>query len=132
MKLCYCDEVLNRYCRKSLQFQRLQWFSFDSINIIFHYLQEVLEYFEYSIYFNIKSIFASKLSLLKIKVIRRNQVYFSSSNVQTDITAIIKDQMFNKTFTLAFKITIKWNLKKSHAARLKSAKYKAHVIKENL
>ena len=29
-----------------------------------------------------------------------------------------------------FKITIKWNLTKSHATRLKSAKYKTHVIKE--
>ena len=31
-----------------------------------------------------------------------------------------------------FNITTKWNLKKSHATRLKSAKYKTHVIKEQL
>ena len=35
-------------------------------------------------------------------------------------------------FTLSFKITIKWNLTKSHAAILKSAKHKTHVIKEQL
>ena len=30
------------------------------------------------------------------------------------------------------KITLKWNLTKSHATRLKSAKYKTHGIKEQL
>ena len=30
------------------------------------------------------------------------------------------------------KITLKWNQRKSHATRLKSAKYKTHVIKEQL
>ena len=57
-------------------------------------------------------------------VIRRNQVYFSSSNVSTDTTIIIKDWMLSEKFTFCFKITIKWNLTKSHATRLKSAKYK--------
>ena len=38
--------------------------------------------------------------------------------------------MLNEKFTFCFKITIKWNLTKSHATRLKSAKYKTHVIKE--
>ena len=32
--------------------------------------------------------------------------------------------MLNKKFTFYFKITIKWNLAKSHATRLKSAKDK--------
>ena len=40
--------------------------------------------------------------------------------------------MLNEKFTFCFKITIKWNLTKSHATRLKSAKYKTHVIKEQL
>ena len=31
-----------------------------------------------------------------------------------------------------FEITIKWNVTKSHATRLKSAKYKTDVIKEQL
>ena len=59
-----------------------------------------------------------------IQFIRRNQVYFSSSNVSTDTTVIVKDQMLNKKFTSCFKITIKWNLTQLHATRLKSAKYK--------
>ena len=40
--------------------------------------------------------------------------------------------MLNETFTFCFKITIKWHLTKSYATRLKSAKYKTHVIKEQL
>ena len=31
--------------------------------------------------------------------------------------------MANENFTSCFKITIKWNLTKSHATRLKSSKY---------
>ena len=60
----------------------------------------------------------------KIQVIRRSQVYFSSSNVSTDTTVIVKDYMLSEKFTFCFKITIKWNLTKSHTTRLKSAKYK--------
>ena len=60
----------------------------------------------------------------KIQAIWRNQVYFSSSNVSTDTTVIVKDYMLSEKFTFCFKITIKWNLTKSHATRLKSAKYK--------
>ena len=60
----------------------------------------------------------------KTQVIRRNQVYFSSSNVSTDTTVIVKDQMLSEKFTFCFKITAKWNLTKSHATRLKSVKYK--------
>ena len=51
--------------------------------------------------------------------ILRNQVYFSSSNVSTDTTVIVKDYMLSEKFTFCFKITIKWNLTKSHATRLK-------------
>ena len=40
--------------------------------------------------------------------------------------------MLNGKFTICFKITIKRNLTKSHASRLRSAKYKTHVIKERL
>ena len=40
--------------------------------------------------------------------------------------------MLNEKFAFCFKITIKWNLTKSHATRLKSAKYKTRVIKEQL
>ena len=40
--------------------------------------------------------------------------------------------MFNEKFQFFFKTAIKWNLTKSHATRLKSAKYKTHVIKEQL
>ena len=65
-----------------------------------------------------------------MQVIRRKQVYFSSSNVSTYTTVIDKDYMLNEKFTFCFKITIKQNLTKSHATRLKSAKHKTHVIKE--
>ena len=34
--------------------------------------------------------------------------------------------MLSERFTFCFKITLKWNLTKSHATRLKSAKYKTH------
>ena len=44
-----------------------------------------------------------------IQFIRRNQVYFSSSNVLTDTTVIAKDYMLSEKFTFCFKITIKWN-----------------------
>ena len=54
-----------------------------------------------------------------IQFIRRSQVYFSSSNVSTDTTVIVKDYMLSEKFTFCFKITIKWNLTKSHATRLK-------------
>ena len=54
-----------------------------------------------------------------IQFIRRNQVYFSSSNVSTDTTVIVKDYMLSEKFTFCFKITIKWNLTKSHATRIK-------------
>ena len=54
-----------------------------------------------------------------IQSIRRNQVYFSSSNVSTDTTVILKDYMLSEKFTFCFKITIKWNLTKSHATRIK-------------
>ena len=54
-----------------------------------------------------------------IQFIRRNQVDFSSSNVSTDTTVIVKDYMLSEKFTFCFKITIKWNLTKSHATRLK-------------
>ena len=37
--------------------------------------------------------------------------------------------MLNEKFTFCFKITIKWNLTKSHAARLKLATYKTRFIK---
>ena len=40
--------------------------------------------------------------------------------------------MLNEKFTFCFKINNKWNLRKSHATRLKSAKYKIYMIKENL
>ena len=54
-----------------------------------------------------------------MQFIRRNQVYFSSSNVSNDTTVIVKDYMLSEKFTFCFKITIKWNLTKSHATRLK-------------
>ena len=54
-----------------------------------------------------------------IQFIRRNQVYFSFSNVSTDTTVIVKDYMLSEKFTFYFKITIKWNLTKSHATRIK-------------
>ena len=54
-----------------------------------------------------------------IRFIRRNQVYFSSSNVSTDTTVIVKDYKLSEKFTFCFKITIKWNLTKSHATRIK-------------
>ena len=60
----------------------------------------------------------------KIKVIRCNEVYFSFPNVLTDTTVIVKDYMLNGKFTFCFQIPIKWNLTKSHATRLRSAKYK--------
>ena len=68
--------------------------------------------------------------LEKIQVIRDNQVYISSSNVSTNTTVIVMNYMLNEKFTFYFKIIIKWNLTKSHAIRLKSAKYKTHVIRE--
>ena len=54
-----------------------------------------------------------------IQFIRRNQVYFSSSNVSTDTAVIVKDYKLSEKFTFCFKITIKWNLTKSHATRIK-------------
>ena len=54
-----------------------------------------------------------------IQFIRGNQVYFSSSNVSTDTAVIVKDYMLSEKFTFCFKITIKWNLTKSHATWLK-------------
>ena len=62
----------------------------------------------------------------KIQVIRRNQVYFSSSNVSTVTTIIIKDQMLNEKFTFCFRIYIKWKLTKSYAET------NTHVIEEYL
>ena len=38
--------------------------------------------------------------------------------------------MLNEKFTFCFKIAIKWNPIKLYATRLKSAKYKSHVIKK--
>ena len=38
--------------------------------------------------------------------------------------------MLNENFKFCFKITIKLDLTKSHATRLKSVKFKTHVIKE--
>ena len=40
--------------------------------------------------------------------------------------------MSNEKFIFCFKITIKWNLTKSHATSLKSVKCKTHAIKEQL
>ena len=40
--------------------------------------------------------------------------------------------MLNDMLTFFSKVTIKWNLTKSHATRLKSLKYKTHEIKEQL
>ena len=37
--------------------------------------------------------------------------------------------MLNQKFTFCFKITIKWNLTKSPTTKLKSDKYKTHVVK---
>ena len=54
-----------------------------------------------------------------MQVIQRNQVYFSSSNVLTDTTVIVNDLMLYQEFTFSFEITVKWNLTKSHATRLK-------------
>ena len=71
-----------------------------------------------------KGINTNKSYNQKIQVILLNEVYFSSSNVSTDTTFIVKDQMLNEKFTFCFKIIIKWNLTQSHAIRLKSAKYK--------
>ena len=59
----------------------------------------------------------------KLQVIRPNQVYFSSSNVPTNTWVTVKDYVLNEKFTFCFKITIKWNVTKSHVTRLKSAKY---------
>ena len=39
--------------------------------------------------------------------------------------------MLNEKFTFWFEVTIKWNLTKTHAARLKSAKYKTRVIQQH-
>ena len=38
--------------------------------------------------------------------------------------------MLSENFTYCFKITVKWNLTKLHATRLKLTKYKTHLIKE--
>ena len=40
--------------------------------------------------------------------------------------------MLNEKCIFCLKITIKWNLTKSHDTRLKSANYKTHVINEQL
>ena len=51
---------------------------------------------------NIANYYKQKI----IQFIRRNQVYFSSSNVSTDTTVIVKDYMLSEKFTFCFKITI--------------------------
>ena len=40
--------------------------------------------------------------------------------------------MLNEKFALFFNMTIKWDLRKPHASRLKWAKYKTSAIKEIL
>ena len=40
--------------------------------------------------------------------------------------------MLNEKCTFSFKITIKWNLAKSHATRLRSAKYKTRDKRTNI
>ena len=40
----------------------------------------------------------------KIEVTRRNQVYFSSSNISTDTTVIVKDLMLNKSSHFVLKL----------------------------
>lgn len=67
--------------------------------------------------------------LWKKKVIWRNQTHFTFSNVSTDTAVIIKDCKLNENFMFHFKVTIRWNLTRSYATRLKSFKYKKHVIK---
>ena len=69
------------------------------------------------------------ISSLKKKVIWRNQTHFTFSNVSTDTAVIIKDCKLNENFMFHFKVTIRWNLTRSYATRLKSFKYKKHVIK---
>ena len=55
-----------------------------------------------------------------IQVIQRKQVYFSSSNVSTDTTVIVKDEMLNEKFTFCYKITIKWKrIKGDHDSAIK-------------
>ena len=56
-----------------------------------------------------------------IQFIQRNQVYFSSSNVSTDTTVIVKDYMLSEKFTFCFKITIKFH---HEIDKLKSILYK--------
>ena len=73
----------------------------------------------------------AKLKFSFENVVWRDQVYYSSSNVLTNTTVIIKDKMLKKNFTIYFEI-IKWNLAKSHAVKLKSAKYKTRVINKYL
>ena len=38
--------------------------------------------------------------------------------------------MLHEKFRFCFKITMRWSLTKSHAARLKSSKYKTYMMKE--
>ena len=71
--------------------------------------------------------------LIQLHNNKHNQLYCSSSNISTDTAVIVKDQMLNEKFTFCLKfLSLKWNLTKSQATRLKSAKYKTHVIKEQL
>ena len=70
-------------------------------------------------HWNLNTIWVEDYKQKIIQFIRRNQVYFSSSNVSTDTTVIVKDYMLSEKFTFCFKITIKWNLTKSHATRIK-------------
>ena len=72
------------------------------------------------------------MQLCKTQVIKRNQVCFSSSNTLTDITAIIKDYILKKRFNVCFKISMNWNLTKSHVTRIKSAKNDTPFIQRYL
>ena len=58
--------------------------------------------------------------------------FISSSNVSTYTKVITKHWSLNGEFRFCFKFTIKSNSTKPHATRLKSTKYKTHVIKECL
>ena len=84
----------------------------------------------------VKSIYCSNiLCMLKLISSMKNKSYlawpnsFHFSNVSTDTAVIIKDYMLNENFMSHFKVTIRWNLTRSYATRLKSFKYKKHVIK---
>ena len=128
-KLNYCDPTSPNLITNRKRKSNILWFNPHYSKRFIpktgkFFLQLIKKHFPKEKTFNRNTLKLSYSYKQKIQAFRRNQVYFSSSNVSTDSTVIVKNQMLNEKFTFCFKTTIKRKLTQSHATRLKSAKYK--------